>query len=205
MKTKHERSWALAFCGMLIVAGLTVGQKSPGQQGPTAPKKALTPEQKIFQQQGREYMNNRQSLQAQAKQIFDAERARENAGDCRNAQTTIDINICFGKQGAITEQTLKSYEGIIQRLMAPAPRMPGGARTEMPRPGGPALTPKELSDEFERVEKAWREYRETACTAAFHQFSGGTGGPSFEGQCELTLTRDHMRELDMIYGGAVHR
>jgi uncharacterized protein YecT (DUF1311 family) len=75
----------------------------------------------------------------------------------------------------------------------------------MPRPGGPALTPKELSDEFERVEKAWQEYRETACTAAFHQFSGGTGGPSFEGQCELKLTRDHMRELDMIYGGAVHR
>jgi uncharacterized protein YecT (DUF1311 family) len=67
------------------------------------------------------------------------------------------------------------------------------------------LTQEQLVAEFDRVEEVWERYRESACRAAFHQFAGGTGGPSFEMQCQLKVTRDHMRELDMIYGADLHR
>ena len=153
-------------------------------------------------------MEKRQRLQAQARQIFNAEMAREKAGDCPEAQTTADFNICFGDQGTITEQNLTTFEGIIRELNAPEPPLPGqtAAETNQPviGPAGPSLTPEQFLTEFNHVEEVWRNYRETACTAAYHQFNGGTGGPSFEGQCELTLTRDHMRELDMIYGMDLH-
>jgi hypothetical protein len=33
---------------------------------------------------------------------------------------------------------------------------------------------------------------------------GGTGGPSFQLECMLNLARDHMRELNMIYGEELH-
>jgi hypothetical protein len=35
-------------------------------------------------------------------------------------------------------------------------------------------------------------------------FDGGTGGPSFDLECRLKLTRNHMRELDLIYGEDLH-
>jgi uncharacterized protein YecT (DUF1311 family) len=205
MNSKHKPDWAITLCGMTIMIAILLSQQCSGQQDTTKPKKVLTPEQVAYQREWKVFMAKRQSLQAQAKQVFDTEMAREKAGDCPDADTTYASNVCFGKEGTITEQNLKSYEGIIQGLLAPPPQMPGQATTDMPGPAGPALTPTQLSEEFERVEKSWREYRKTACTTAFHQFSGGTGGPSFEMQCELMLARDHMRELDMMYGADLHR
>jgi hypothetical protein len=61
-------------------------------------------------------------------------------------------------------------------------------------------TPEQDRADFEHVEQSWRQYTKLACTAAYHQFDGGSGGPSFEMQCELKLTRDHLQELAMIYG-----
>jgi hypothetical protein len=48
---------------------------------------------------------------SQAKQVFDTEMSRENAGDCPDAKTDYDFNVCYGKQLTITDQNLKSYEG----------------------------------------------------------------------------------------------
>lgn len=149
-------------------------------------------------------MAKRQSLQAQAKQVFELEMSREKAGDCPDAQTNYDFNICYGNQVTITAQNLKSYEGIIQDLMAPMPQMPGNSADNVPGPAGPSLTPEETREEFDHMEEAWRQYRATACTAAYHQFNGGTGGPSFQMECQLKLARDHMRELDIIYGHDLH-
>jgi uncharacterized protein YecT (DUF1311 family) len=64
--------------------------------------------------------------------------------------------------------------------------------------------PAQYAAEFDGLEKAWQQFRELACKAAFHQFNGGTGAPSFQIQCELKLARDHMRELDLIYGSDLH-
>jgi uncharacterized protein YecT (DUF1311 family) len=204
MNTGHRCLLAITLCGGFVLLPHGFGQQGSDQQTPARPKKVLTPEQRVYQQQWKEYMAKRQSLQAQAKQVFDTEMAREKASDCPEAKTTYDFNICYGDQVATTDQNLKSYEGIIRELMASQPQMPGEPTTEMHGPGGPSLTPKQIAEEFDRVEQDWRQYREKACTAAFHQFDGGTAGPSFEMECKLKLTRGHMRELDMIYGEDLH-
>ena len=204
MNMGDKRLLAITLCGGFVLLPLLFGQQGSDQQTPPKPQKVLTPEQKTYQQQWKEYTAKRQSLQAQAMGVFNAEMAREKAGDCPDANTTYDFNICYGKQTATTEQNLMSYEGIIRELMASGPRMPGEPTTEMHGPGGPSLTPEQFAEEFDRVEQDWRQYSKTASTAAFHQFDGGTGGPSFEMECELRLTRGHMRELDMIYGSDLH-
>jgi uncharacterized protein YecT (DUF1311 family) len=190
--------------GILILLPLSFGQQTLAQSEPPKPTKVLTPEQKAYQQEWREYMAKRHGLQAQAKQVFESEMSREKARDCPEAQTTYDSNICYGNQVKITDQNLKSYGDIIQDLMAPMPQVPGKSADNMPGPAGPSLTPEQILEEFDHVEEVWRQYRETACTAAYHQFDGGTGGPCFQMECQLKLARDHMREMDMVYGHDLH-
>jgi uncharacterized protein YecT (DUF1311 family) len=162
-----------------------------------AQQKELTPQQKAY----RDYEARRSILQAQGKQILDAEAAREKAGDCPDAQTDEDFNSCFGKQVTIADQHLASFESVIRGLQAPTP---GDSENGSTGIAGPVLTPAQFLTEFDQLEESWRRYRGQACTAAFHQFEGGTGGPSFEMQCKLQLTRDHIRELNMIYGEDLH-
>ena len=201
----NRRLLVASLWGSLLFLPLLFNQQAPAQQASGRPKKVLTPEQKVYQQQWKEYMVKRHTLQAHAKQVFEAEMVREKAKNCPNAGSTYDYNICFSKQVTITEENLKSYESDIRELMASAPRMSGESETNMRGPAGPNLTSAQLTGEFDAVEQSWRQYRDTACTAAFHQFGGGTGGPSFQMQCGLRLSRSHMRELDMIYDGKLHR
>ena len=208
MRIGNLRSLAILLFGILLLLPFSFSQQIQSQSAPAKPKKVLTPEQIALQQQARETMARRQNLQAQAKRVFDSEMARENAGDCPNAKTTADFNICFSDEGTTTEKNLTRFEGIIRALILPEPHLPAQPDAQPGQPvkgiGGPALTPQQHAAEFEQLEQGWRKYRDTACTAAFHQFDGGTGGPSFEGQCELKLARDHMHELDLIYGGDLH-
>ncbi len=185
---------------MISSAILCLAPYGHGQQSQPAHHKALTPEQQAYQQQYQQWSAHYRQLQVQGKQIFDAEIAREKVGDCPNAVSTYDFNVCYGKQLDTTEANLKSSEDTIHDLLAPAPQMPGEPARPSPGPAGSSLTPAQLTAEFESVERIWGQYRDTACRAAFHQFGGGSGGPSFEMQCRLQLTRDHMRELRMIYG-----
>ena len=172
---------------------LCLAPNGRGQQSQPGQQKAPTPEQKAYRQWETRY----RQLQAQGKQIFDAEMAREKAGDCPNANTTADFDTCYGKRLEVTESNLKSFEATIHDLLIPAPMAPA---TPAPGLGGPSVTAAQGTAEFESVERIWRQYRDTACTAALHQFDGGSGAPGFAMQCRLQLTRDHMRELRMIYG-----
>lgn len=167
-------------------------QQSAGEQ------KTLTPDQQKKQRQWHEYTAKHHDLQGRAKQLFDTEMARERAGECSDASTTYDINTCFGKELATTDANLKSYGGVIRELIVSAP---GASETAAHGDTDASLGTAQSVAEFDHVQQTWGQYRDTACTAAFHQFDGGTGGPSFELQCRLTLDRDHMRELSLIYGG----
>lgn len=200
-----SRNFAITVCLVSCLLPLAGAQQPGDQPALTAPKKVLTPKQEVYQQQSGEWMERHHALQAQAKEILDAEMAAEKAGDCLDANTAHDFNVCFGNALTSADQRLKSFEQAIHDLQAPSPRM-AGEPTKAPATGiaGPVLTSEQLTAEFDSVEQLWRQYRTKACTAAFHQFGGGTGGPSFEAQCELKLTRDHMREVDMIYGGDLH-
>jgi uncharacterized protein YecT (DUF1311 family) len=180
-------SWfAAVLCCTFVLVSFSRGQQKPA--------KALTPEEMAFRRQEDEHAR----LQAEGKQVFAAEMAREQAGDCKDAQTTYDSNICFSKETAITDQNLKRFEEIIRKLQML------DTSDDSSTPDSSSLTTGQHAEEFDRMEQNWRQYRDTACKAAYDQFEGGTGGPSFDMECRLKLTRDQMRELDFIYGEDLH-
>lgn len=169
----------LVVCGVLVLSWLGFGQQDRRQ------------EYKNFEAK-------RERLRSQAKQAFDEEMAREKAGDCPNANNTYEFNICFGAAAAAADQSLKKYEdGLWNLLGLENPSLAGLPAT--PGPAGPALTPAEEAQEFLHVEEVWRPYLNAACTAAFHRFGGGTGGPSAELECHLRMVRTHMKQLNTIY------
>ena len=173
------------------------------QQPPSETKKILTPEQQALQQQIRDLDAKRATLRAQAKQAFDAEMARAKGGDCKTANNTYEFNVCFGKAAEAADQNLKSYEDAIRALLGlKYPDLTG--RPPVPGPAGPALTPEQEVAGFDRVEQLWHSYLDASTSAAFHQFGGGTGGPSFEMETHLRLVRSHMTELDNLYGMLLH-
>ena len=194
---------------MEAIADCNVGLRSfffqpagVSQRSPATAQSNVMAEQKALQQKARDADARRQQLQAQAKKLLADEMAQENAGDCKDAKTTVDFNECFGKQVEITDKNLKAFEDVIAELGDPEPDAPDHpAGTGI---AGPTLSPKQHVAEFRKVEQSWRQYRDAAYTTAFHRFDGGTGGPSFELECELKLDRSHMHELDMIYGEDLH-
>jgi len=197
MLTTNSHPILTAICLAIFLSPICIAQQTPDNQ--PAPKKPLTPEQQAY----RQWTEKHSSLQAQGKQIFSAEIAREQVGDCKDANTTADFDNCYGDQLTITDQNLTRFEAVIRALQAGPPQDPAEATAQTPA-SGQQLSPQQLAHEFDNVEQLWRQYRDTACKAAFHQFDGGSGAASFEMQCELKLTRDHMRELDTIYGVDLH-
>ncbi len=187
---------------IVLTVSLAISMIAFGQSD-TRPHKVLTPERKAYQQTYQAWSQNHHSLQAKAKQIYDAEMAREKAGDCPAAQSTRDFEVCYSKVFDTASASLKDLESTLHDLMVPPPQFPGSTVTS--GPGGPILTSDQLSAEFGQVEHLWRQYQDAACGAAFHQFDGGTGGPPFEAECEIKLTRNHLREINLIYDGDLHR
>src|SRR5579875_3915882 len=132
-------------------------------------KKVLTPEQQTYQKAYRAWAAKHSELQDEAKKVLADEMARERAGDCQNAISTLDSEKCFGQALNQANSSLSQYEAIIHKLFSPPPAMPGQAQTGMPGPAGPSVTPAQLASEFDHVEEQWRDYRKAACTAAYHQ------------------------------------
>jgi hypothetical protein len=191
----------IRFWVLLFLSGLALHPSSNGQPHGYLSGQLLATTRQTSQQQWADYMARRQTLQAQAKQIVDAETAREKAPECPSATTTYDFNLCYSRQTRIADAGLRSLEGIIRELLAPPPEKPGPVFPAASGVAGPTLTPEQLIAEFNRVEQTWDQYREAACSAAVHQFHGG---PGVQGECQVRLARDHLRELDLIYGAALH-
>jgi uncharacterized protein YecT (DUF1311 family) len=188
----------LTLCASLVTAGVCSRQQDEGKRSSPEQAKVSIPKQGDYQEQ------RRQRLQAQAKQIFDAEAERERSGDCTSSSTTAEFDNCFVQRLEQTGTNLGKFDGIIRQLQLGSPQIFGSASETTAGSAGPELMPAQYAAEFDGLEKAWQQFRELACKAAFHQFNGGTGAPSFQIQCELKLARDHMRELDLIYGSDLH-
>ena len=190
------------FSAWLLFAVLLPPPHVFAQQTSAAPPKVFTPEQTTYQQQYQAWEANYRSLQTQAKQIYDAEMAREKAsekaGECPGANTTFDINVCLGELAETTDDALASFEQIIRGLQAPEPKMPGEVDSTPSTSSGP--TSQQILAQFNQLEQSWEQYRKIACQAAYDQFYGGSGAGGNESQCRLDLTRDHIRELHIIYG-----
>jgi hypothetical protein len=194
----------LALCGLLVPTQVLPAQQ-PAQNNPAPkPHKVLTPEQMAFQQQYRQYDEERRKLLAQGKQAYEAEIARERAGDkageCKDAGSQYDWNLCLGRDAAITETNYTAFATAIRAILAlKAPVWPGEG-TNTAGVTGQSPTSEEDVKEFDTLESLWRKYLNSATSAAYKQFDGGTGAPSFEMQCSRDLMRSHMHELHLIYG-----
>ncbi len=112
MKKLSYRVLVGALLSMMIIPGAATGQNT------TRPKKVLTPEQQEFQRKVASYLIQRKALQEQAAKAFDAEIAREKAGDCKNASSTLDIETCLGKESEITETNYLAFTGAIRELLS---------------------------------------------------------------------------------------
>jgi uncharacterized protein YecT (DUF1311 family) len=168
------------------------------QQNPPKAKKVCTPEQQPCQQDLTQLREESDQLRAVAKQAFDAEMAREKGGDCPGSRSNYDWKLCLGHERDITDRNYEAFAGVIRSTLGL--NYPGSQRTPASSgPEGAALTPEQLVAEFDNTERLWASYRDAQCTAAFHQFGGGSGATVAEAECEQRLTRGHMRDLDAVY------
>ncbi len=181
----------------MIIPGALTGQNT------ARPKKVLTPEQQEFQQKVASYMIQRKSLQEQAAKAFDAEMAREKAGDCKNVSNTRDIEICLGKETEITETNYSAFTGAIRELLSLSypefSRPDASVPTEAPPNAG------DLVKEFDALQTAWQQYRKIGINATYTQYKGGRLATALSATMSQDLVRSHMRELSSIYDGPLHR
>lgn len=184
--------WSATMCVALLLSRAA----GSAQQSAATPK-VWTPEQRAVQKQYAAYEKQRLQLRALAEDAFHAEMAREKAGDCPGAQSTADFNTCFGLAVDAADQHLSTYEKALATLLAL--EEPGVGPQTSPNVGGMFQTPAQDAAEFRQMEGTWRSFLELASAAAFHQFDGGTGGPSAELETHLGLVRDHLRQLNRIY------
>lgn len=197
MKKLSYRVLAAVLLSATIIPGPLTGQNTP------RPKKVLTPEQQEFQRKVSSYMVQRKALQEQAAKAFDAETAREKAGDCKSASTTLDIETCLGKETEITETNYSAFTGTIRELLSLSyPEFPQPAAS-VPTEAPPNA--ENLVKEFDALQTAWQQYRKIGTNAAYNQFKGGTFAPVSSATTSQKLLRSHMRELSSIYEGPLHR
>jgi hypothetical protein len=142
------------------------------------------------------YLATRTRLSSAAKTAFILEMAREKAGDCKDASSTLDAVTCFAKEGQITTS---NYEAMTRNLRALLALADADAPASVVGPTGEALTPAQQAAEFDRLQENWDVYRKTVQSAAYDQFKGGTAAPVSNALADQMVVRSHMQELAAIY------
>jgi hypothetical protein len=131
--------------------------------------------------------------------LWDGEMAREKAGDCLGARSTVDLDECLGRELDITAANLKGYAESFRAIF----------RLEFPEQRAPddfsyVRTAAEFLKDFDDVEAKWDAYKTAMCHSAFELLPGGTAASSIAAYCELKVMRNHMRELGGILGQFFH-
>lgn len=115
-------------------------------------------------------------LRSQANAVFAREAAREKAGDCNRADTTLAMNTCLSKENETSSANWQALHAAIRGLLD-----------------------SHAQEAFDEAEAAWENYRRLQCAAAFELYQGGTIAPGTRLSCNLLLLRSHMRELKAVY------
>lgn len=125
------------------------------------------------------------------------ELARSHANLCAQAESggQAAIGFCLEKQYKITNQDYLDYVRAIGALVRLEP--PGnGAKVSKP------AHPQRIT--FDKAEAAWQDYRELACRSMATQWAGGDQAPVAYVNCRITLTWNHMKELESLYSDLWH-
>jgi uncharacterized protein YecT (DUF1311 family) len=194
------------FSCRLLIAVLLAALIIPGQlvgQNTTRPKKVLTPGQQEFQRKVASYMIQRKTLQEQAAKAFDAETARQKAGDCKNASTSRDSETCLENSTEMTETNYSAFTGAVRELLSL--RYPEFSGTAASVPTEESPNAEDLVKEFDALQTAWQQYRKIGTDATYNQYKEGRLAPVLSATMSQELVRSHMRELSSIYDGPLHR
>lgn len=132
------------------------------------------------------------ALQKQRAEVLRRERARSKADLCAHALDGSDLAVgnCWLREGRTTDADYTAYVRAIGALL----RLPPRSNRPTPLPAGP---PRQL--EFDTAEATWLSYRKQACDAMIVQWEGGTMGRTAYPKCLVTVTWDHMNELEDLY------
>lgn len=146
--------------------------------------------------ESKEYQAKLDLFRARGGTALNAESAREKAGDCPQAATTYDINICLTSEMKTTQSNYETYVRVIGGLLQATAH-----RFELAKPNNPAPN---IGKEFDAAEAYWTAYRKTQCSTLYDEYLDGTiRGPMYGG-CMLNITRRHMHELASIYSDLWH-
>ena len=147
-----------------------------GSVGLMSARDAAPPRGQESQNGTESYTDQREHLQKQAKQI------------------------CLEKASKVTDANYATFTGAIREILALVdPDSPESGPTGMPPMADESV------QEFDALQSTWEQYRKIATDAAYDEYKGGTYAPVFDEEVDQKLIRAHMRELDYIYDGALHR
>lgn len=130
-----------------------------------------------------------EALEKQRAEALSRERARSKADLCtRGADgTEPGVGYCWLREGKTTDANYTAYARAIGALL----RLPPGSNP-----------PRHL--EFDTAEATWLSYRKQTCEAMIAQWEGGTIGRFAYPKCLVTVTWDHMNELEDLYSDLGH-
>lgn len=133
------------------------------------------------------------ALQKQRAEALSRERARSKADLCTHGQDGSEptVGYCWLREGKTTDADYTAYVRAIGALL----RLPPKSNRPTPLPAGPP--PQHL--EFDTAEATWLSYRKQTCDAMTVQWEGGTLGRTAYPKCLVTVTWDHMNELEDLY------
>ncbi|MBV9300619.1 MAG: hypothetical protein JOY62_04935 [Acidobacteriaceae bacterium] len=183
----------IGICLSLLTVLVVMARSQTGKES-----KHKTPEQVKYQSEMEHWRAARNELRTRARAALDAERAREKAGDCPNADTTFAAEKCLNAEIDKTQGNYAAFTSALREMLGLArPLGPG----EMPisGPTGMPLSAPERVAEFDRIENEWKRYRDLCTAAAYDEFKGGTEAPVFELEAQQRLARLHLEELSFIY------
>lgn len=151
-----------------------------------------------YQTQVKTWQKTRDDLKQRARKALAGEAARDKAGDCPNADTTLAQRECLQAEDVKTQANYKAFTSALRAILAsPYPEPPGAKPVSGPT--GPEPTAAQRAVEFDRLEAAFQAYRELAQKAAYNEYAGGTLAPVAEMEASQELLRSHMRELARLY------
>jgi uncharacterized protein YecT (DUF1311 family) len=132
------------------------------------------------------------ALQKQRAEALSRERARSKADLCTHGADGSEpaVGYCWLREGKTTDADYTAYVRSIGALL----RLPPESNRPTPLPAGP---PQRL--EFDTAEATWLIYRKQTCDAMTAQWEGGTLGRTAYPKCLVTVTWDHMNELEDLY------
>jgi len=147
-------------------------------QNPSDPQK--TPKRKTLHA-------NQNVLRERGSAALHSEYARETAGrmnECPNANEMLSINKCMDEEFATTQKNYLAYVRSIGGLL----------RLEDPE----FLNRSAIAKNFDKAELNWTVYRDTQCRA-YQNLDPGSIQISNYVDCEISLTRAHLHELESLY------